>query len=466
MNFITLLVIIVVAIILLGALAFFIYKQYRKVGPNEVMIISGGRKNVITLPDGAKKEIGFRYRIGGGTFVNPFTESVERFPIEVIPIHAKISEVLTNNGIPITVEFNSQVKIDTDDYALYLAITNFLSKGTEGILEVAETVLESKVRELIGTLSVEDILTGRNQFTQNISDESRKDFEKLGLVMMSFGLRDITDTQGYIEALSKPHVTRAKYEAEVDQAEKDRDITIKSAQAKKEGEVAQLAAEAEVAKARWDNEAKKAASQVQVNEKKAQADMAYEMERYKIEQNLKREEYAVKRVEMEESITLEELSISRKQKELDANVIKPAEARRLQVQAEADAESYRMATESKGKIEARKSENETEAERIRLLGKAEAHALQEKAKAYESYNHAAIYQMIMDKMPELARAVSEPLSKLDKIVMIEQDGKLGTNKITGQITQILSQLPEVIESLTGADIKQYMKKKFSDEDKD
>ncbi len=464
MDLISISIVVAVVVVLVVLIALFIRKQYHKVGPNEILIISGGRKNLVTLPDGSKKEIGFRYRIGGGTFVNPFTESVEKLPIEVIPVHSKIGDVLTNNGIPITAEFNSQVKIDTDEYALYLAITNFLSKGAEGIHEVAQTVLESKVREVIGAQTVEDIFMKRNAFSAQVVKAVQDDFQNLGLVIVSFGLREITDAQGYIDALSKPHITKAKYDAAVDQAEKDRDITIKSAQAKKEGEVARLQADAEIAKASWENEAKKAESQVGVNQKKARADMAYELERHKLQQNIKREEYAVRKVEMEEATKLEEMSVERKQRELEANIIKPAEARSVQIKAEADAESYRIATESKGKIEARKAEDEAEADRIKKLGEAEADATAKKAKAFESYNQAAIYQMIMDKMPEIASAVSEPLSKLDKIVMIQSDGKLGTSKLTGQVAEILSQLPDVVESLTGADIKKFLKKKLSDEE--
>lgn len=464
MGLIGILVLAGVIILVMVVFAFLFYKQYRKVGPNEILIISGGKKNYITLPDSTKKEIGFRYRIGGGTFVNPFTESVEKLPIEVISIQGKISEVLSQNGIPINVVYNSQVKIDTDEYALYLAITNFLSKGTEGIKEVSETVLESKVREVIGTFRVEEIFTSRSQFAEKVVQAVKQDFMNLGLTLMSFGLKDVTDSQGYLDALSMPHITAAKYQAAVDQAEKDRDITIKTAQAKKEGEVARLAAEAEIAGVSWQNEAKKAESQVDVNVKKARADMAYELERYRIQQDLKREEYAVKKVELEEATRLEKMGIEKKQKELEAAIIKPAEARKYQVQAEADAESYRIITESKAKIQARVAEDEAESERIRKMGKAEAAIIAEKAKAFESYNQAAIYQMIMDKMPDIANAISAHLSKLDKIVMISNDGKLGTSKLTGQISEIMAQLPEVVESLTGADIKEFLKKKLNKEE--
>ncbi len=460
MSQLALIIVVAVVVILIVGIVFFYAKQYRKVGPNEVLIISGGKKNRVIKPDGSEKEIGFRYKIGGGAFVNPFTEHAEKFAIEVIPVHGKLIDVLCHNGIPVNVEYSAQVKVDMDEYPLHLAIINFLSSGKEGILEVSTKILENKVREVIGTQTVEEIFTLRDRFADKVYDAASDDFKKLGLMIMSFGLSDISDSQGYLDALSMPHITQAKYEAEVDQAEKDRDMTIKTAEAKKEGEIARLAAEAEIAKASWLNEAKKAESQVEVNAKKAHADMAYELARFKIQQEVKREEYAVKKVEMEESTKLGELSIAKKQKELEANVIKPAEARKFQIQAEAEAESYRIKTEAEGKLEAQKIENKVAAERIQQLGEAEAGAIASKAKAYESYNQAALYQMILEKMPELASAVSEPLSKLDKIVMIEHDGKLGASKLTGQVAEILSQLPEVIEALTGADIKKLLKKKL------
>jgi flotillin len=453
-----------IAAVLIIAVVLLYRFQYRKVGPNEILIISGGRKNFIELPDGSLKEIGFRFRIGGGTFVNPLTERAEKLVIEVIPIHLKSPEVITKNGIPIVADYSAQVSIDTTDYAIYLATTHFLGSGREGIREVTQTVLEGRVREVIGTMTVEDILSKRNEFSAKVYQGVKEELANVGLVMKSFALQDVNDMQGYIDALSKPQIAAAKYHASVDQSEKDKAIAVKTAEAKKEGEIARLAAEAEIAAKSWDNEAKKAASQVSVNQKKAQADMSYELERNKILQNLTKEEYAVKKVEMEEAIKLEDMNIRKKNKELEANVIQPAEARKKQVMSEAEAEKYRIATEAEGKKEARIQENETEAERIRQLGSAEADAIAKKAKAYEQYNQAAIYEMIMAKLPEIAQSISEPLSKLDKIVMIENDGKLGTSKITGQVAEILSQLPEVIEALTGADIRKILKDKLSKEE--
>jgi len=453
-------IILLIVLVVVGLIVFYSFRQYRKVGPNEVLIISGSKKYEINLPDGEKKEIGFYYRIGGGVFINPLTGSAETLSIEVVPVHGKLAEVLSNDGIPLNVDFSAQVKIDTREYPLYMAITNFLKRGSEGIREVSISVLEGKVRELTGHYTVEALYKNRTDFNQELIKNIQTDFENLGLLLLSFGLNDITDSQGYIDALSRPTVTKAKYEASVDQAEKDKAITIMAAAARKDGEIARLAADAEIARVNWENEALKAESQIKVNEKKARADMAYELERFKIQKDLKRQEFAVKQVEMEETTRLEEMNISKRQKELEANVIKPAEARKFQVLTEADAESYRLKTEFEGKMAARKSEIKLDAEKIALLGEAEAQALKQKAESYRQYNEAAMYQMILEKMPELARAVAEPLSKIDRITMIEQDGKLGTSKITGEITKILAQLPEVVESLTGADLKKFLKEKL------
>lgn len=464
MDIVTILTVAGIVIILTILIIVLIRQQYRKVGPNEILIISGGKKNFVTLPDGTEKEIGFRFRIGGGTFVNPLTERSEKLAIEVIPIHLKSPELITKNGIPVTAEYSAQVSIDTSDYAIYLATTHFLSSGREGIQEVAKTVLEGRVREAIGTMTVEEIFIDRKQFSDKVHKGVLEEFSNLGLVMKSFALQDVSDVQGYIDALSKPQIAAAKYEAAVDQAEKDKEIAIKTAQAKKDGEIARLAAEAEIAGKSWQNEAKKAESQVDVNRKKAHSDMAYELERYKLQQDLTKEEYAVKKLELAESTKLEELNINKRQKELEANVIKPANARKQQVMIEADAERYKIATESKGKLEAKRADDAAEAEKIKIIGEAVANSIKVKAQAHEKFNEAALYELILEKMPEIAKAVSEPLSKVEKITMIENDGKLGTSKITGQVAEILSQMPEVVESLTGVDLKKFLKDKLNKEE--
>ncbi len=454
-------IILVVAIVLVV-----LSKQYRKVGPNEVLIVAGGRKKTITGPDGAKVKVGYRYRLGGGTFVLPFVETVYRLPMDVITLNIKTPEVLTHIGVPILAEATAQVKVDSSDSAIRLAAEQFLGLGKDGIRDVSMNVLEGHMREVIGTMTVEQIYRGRHEFSARVSEAVRPDLSRMGLVMLSFALKDISDTQGYLESLSKPQVVAAKRDAVIAEAETEKEAIIKSSQARKEGEVARLAAEALIAKAQWENEAKKSESQVAVNQKKAQADFSYEIERYRLSQQIKKEEAKMKAIEKEEAIKIEELEIARREKELESSVVKPADARKYQIKSEAEAEEYRIQAEAKGKAEALRMEGEAEAELIKKKGLAEAESMLKKAQSWEKYNQAAILEMYLSMLPELAKAVSEPLSKVDKIVVIGGGEKsLGTAKITAQVAEVLAQMPEVVKSLTGVDLKKYLQEKLSPEDK-
>lgn len=459
MSLTLLIVLIILAAIAVG-LIYWMTKQYRKAGPNEVLVISG-RKSVITTPDGAKQEIGYRFRIGGGTFVNPFTEQADTMPIEVVSVTIRTPEVLSKDGIPILSESTAQVKIDSNEYSIFLATQNFMGGGTDSIREVAQTVLEGKVRETLGSMTVSEMYQNRREFADRVYHSVVRDFGSMGLIMISFALKDISDTQGYLEALSKPIVAAAKRDAIVKQAEYDRDAAIYAAQAKKEADVARLAAEAEVAGRNWKNEELKANSQIGVSKVRAQADMSYELERFRLAQEVKQEEYKVKLIETQEQTKVQVEEIKRREKELEATVIKPAEARKLQIRSEAEADSYRTKLESEARAEAMARANAVEADKIRILGESEAHAMEEKAKAYDKYNQAAMYQMVVDILPELTKNISEPLSRIDKITLIGgSDGKLGTSQITGQVADIVAQVPEVVKSLTGVDLAKYLREKL------
>ena len=464
MNLTSGLILIGAIIIVLALFALLFAKQYKKVGPNEVLVISGGRKHSIIAPDGTKTKIGYRYRLGGGTFVLPFMETVDTLPMEAITMNIKTPEVLTNAGVPIMAEAVAQIKIDSSDNSIRLAAEQFLGLGKEGIKSVAETVLEGKMREVMGTMTVEQIYKARHEFSTNVNQAAQNDFSRMGLNMMSFALKDISDTHGYLDALGKPQIVAAKRDAIIAEAETEKEATIKSSEARKEGELARLAAEALIAKAQWENEGKKAGSQVEVNQKKASADFAYEIERARLSQDMKREEGKVKFIEKQEAIKIEELEISRKEKELNSNVIKPADARKYQMKAEAEAEEFRIQSEARGKADALKLEGIAQAEKTKQLGLAEAESMLKKAQAWDKYNQAAILEMYLKMLPDLAKAVSEPLSKVDKIVVVGGDKSLGTTKITSQVGEILAQMPEVVKSLTGVDFKKYLKKKLTPED--
>ncbi len=466
MTFVSILILIGIIIVILVLLSILIAKQYRKVGPNEVLIISGGRKRSVLQPDGTKRKIGYRYRLGGGTFVWPFLETVDILPIDVINLSIKIPEVLTYGGILIMADASAQVKINSDENSIRLAAEQFLGTGKDGIRDISSTILEGKTRAVIGTMTVEDIYRGRGEFADKVIKSVENEFYRMGLTLLSFALKEISDTQGYLDALGKPQIAVAKRDATIAEAETEKEAVIKSSAARKEGEVARLNADALIAKAQWENEAKKAESQAQVNQKKARADFAYELERSCLNQDIKREEAKVKLIEKEESIKLETLEITRREKELDSSVIKPADARKYQIKAEAEAEGFRIQTEAKGKSEALMLEAKAEAEKIKQKGLAEAEIMLRKANAWEKYNQAAILEIYLKSLPELARAVSEPLSKVDKIILVGGDKGTGATKITSQVADILAQMPDVVESLTGIDLKKYFKEKLTPEKKE
>jgi flotillin len=453
------------AIILILVLAGLVLaKQYRKVGPNEALIVSG-RKKTITLADGTKRKVGYRVRLGGGTFVRPFVEKSDVLPMEVIPLTIRTPEVLTRGGVPVLADATAQVKVDSAEGAIHLAAEQFLGQGKDGIRDVAVHVLEGRMREVIGTMTVEDIYRGRGEFNAKVAQAVQADIARMGLQLLSFALREFGDTQGYLDALSKPVISAAKREAAVAEAESQKDAIIKSSQARKEGEVARLQADALIAKAQSENEAKKAESLTFVNQKKAQADFSYELERHRLGQDLKKEESKVKLVEKEQAIQIEELEIRRRERELEANVLKPADARKYQIKAEAEAEEFRIQAEARGKAEAIKLEGQSEAARIKDRGTAEAETMAKKAEAMSRYNEAAVLEMYMKVLPEVVRGVAEPLSKIDKIVMINSDKELGAAKVSSQVAQVLSQVPDVVQALTGADLKKYLRDKLSTEEK-
>ena len=296
MNF-TVLYLIGAIIIVIAMLVIALWKQYRKVGPNEALIISGGKKRGITDPDGTVRSVGYRVHIGGGTFVLPIIEKVQVLPLEVISVELETPEVFTLKGVPILANGMAQVKIGGDETSIRTAAEQFVERGVKGIREVAHQIIEGHVRSVIGTMSIEDIYKGRAVFAEKVSEQTEKDFTKLGLNLLSFNLKDIRDTQGYLEALGKPKIAEAKRDAIIAEAETERDAVIHAADAKKEANVAKIKAEMEVAATTREYESKKADGQVTVNQSRAKADLAYDLARHKVTQLIKTEEYKVKMIE-------------------------------------------------------------------------------------------------------------------------------------------------------------------------
>ncbi len=443
----TLVIVIIVAAVIIAAAVVVVLKNYRKVGPNEVLIISGGKKRTISMPDGTTRQVGYRFRIGGGTFVRPFMEQAQVLPLEIIPMDFQVSDAISTNGIRSTVKGTAEVKIAGDEASIHLAAEQFLGRSLTDIRDVALRTLEGSARALIGTMQLEALNKNRKEFTAKVFDDVNAYFTNMGLKLLSFNLKEITDPSGYLEALGRPRIVQARRDAEVAEAEAARDAIIRSAEAKKEGDVAKIAADTQVSEANQAFELKKAGLQRELNQKKAGADFAYELERHILNQSLKAEEAKVKLIEKDTAISLEKKEIERVEQELESKVRKPAAA-----------EQYRLEAEAKGMAEAKRVQGLIEAELVAKVGQAEADAIRSKAQAFNTYSQPAMLHMMFEKLPDLAHEMAAPISKIDKIVMVSGDGKMGTSKITGELASMMAQLPTVVKSLSGVDLEEWLKK--------
>jgi flotillin len=279
----------------------------------------------------------------------------------------------------------------------------------------------------------------------------------MGLALLSFSFKEITDEQGFITALAEPRIAQVKRDAAIARAEADRDSLVKTAQLKQDGDISKLRSEEEVMTATAQFEIKRAQQQEEVNEQRAKADVGYDMERHKLAKTLKEQEAEVQLIEKRKATEVQEQEILRREKELEASVKRPAEAHNYQARLQAELEAYKKELDGKGQAALIAARGEAEAQTIKSRGQAEAEALKAKADSYRRYNQAALAEMIVKVLPEIARAVSEPLSKVEKIVMVSGDGADGgISRLTGQVAQAVAQVPTVVESLTGLNMSRLL----------
>jgi flotillin len=460
-------VIVVAAIVLFGAVVA-LSSRLKKVGPNEVLVISGRGERRVTTVEG---EVRRRYRIvtGGSAFIWPVLERVDILSLELMTIEVRTEEVYTVKGVPVTVDGVAQIKIGSDDVSIATAAERFLSKTRAEILHVAHETLAGHLRAILGTLTVEEIYRERDKFAQQVQETSGPDLANMGLSIDSFVIKNIQDEQGYLDALGRPRIAEVKRDATIGEAEAARDATIRSAEARQEGEMAKFRAETRIAESNKDFQVQKAAYDQEVNRQQVIAQLESELQEKKSRQQITAEEVQIQVIDKQKRIEVEQQEALRKEKELLGTVRKPAEAEQFRIETIAKAHRFETETEAAGRGEAartlgageadgNKARGLAQADIIRAQGFAEAEAMEKKAAAWQQYNQAAIIQQLMDALPEVASAISQPLSKTDKIVIVNSgtDGA-GASRITRDITNIVAQLPETMEALTGVNLVDALK---------
>jgi len=473
---------VIALIVILSGLRLY-FSWLHKVGPNQALIISRHNKvEVVT---------------GGSRFVNHLTTRWQELSLELMSFDvAPPQDLYTTQGVAVNVEAVTQIKVRSDFESVRTAAEQFLSKTQADRDNLIRLVMEGHLRGIVGQLTVEELVKDPENVGAKMLKTVTPDMEKMGLQVISFTIKDVRDKNNYITNMGLPQVVEIRKAAEIASALAQRDTQIQQANASREAAVAKAAADQERVKAETESLALQAESQRNLSLKKAEfdaevkkqqaaADKAYDIQANTTQQQVIAEAVKVTQIEKEGQVKVQEAEIRRRELELQATVQKSAEAdrRKIETLAEADrrrietlaeAERQRLIFEAQGQAEAAKAirakgeaeaevikaKGLAEAEVIRAKGEAEADAMRVKAAAFHEYNQAAVLDKLLTGMPEIVRAIAEPLSKVDKVTIVSTgegaNGGMGASRLTGDIMNMVAQVPALFELLSGTRIGDLM----------
>ncbi|MCQ2422607.1 MAG: flotillin family protein [Lachnospiraceae bacterium] len=440
---------------------------YVKAPPDMAFIISGMKKKSKVV-------------IGRASFRVPFFERLDKLNLRLIPIDVKTSNAVpTADYININVDATVNVKISNEAEKLRLAAENFLNKPTEYVAAVAREVLEGNVREIVGRMKLEEMVSDRQKFANLVKENAEPDLAAMGLDIISFNVQNFVDGNEVIENLGIDNIVKIKKAAAIARAESERDIKVAQAAADKESNDASVLAQTEIAKKQNELAIKKSELQLDADTKKAMADAAYEIQKEQQRKTIEITTANANIARQEREIELQEKAVQVKERALEAEVKKQAEADKYAAQQRADAILYQRQKDAEAKqfeaqreAEARKAQAEADkyaaqqkAEGIRAIGEAEAkaieakgiaqaEAMEKKAEAYAKYNKAAVAEMMIKVLPEIAAQVAAPLQQIDKITIIGggEGGSNGVEQVAGNVPVVMAKVFESMKQATGIDL--------------
>jgi flotillin len=467
---------VVVVIILIQTVG----RLLRKVGPNQALIVYGaGGTRVIT---------------GGSHFVIPLYQRAQEFSLELMSFDvAPAQDLYTSQGVAVNVEAVTQIKVRSDDESVKTAAEQFLSKTQQQREALIRLVMEGHLRGIVGQLTVEDLVKDPENVGSKMLKTVTPDMEKMGLEVISFTIKDVRDKNDYIANMGRPQIVEIRKQADIAAALAQRDTQIQQANAAREAAIAKSAADQQRVKAETESLALQAESQrnlalkkaefdAEVKKQQATADKTYDIQANLMQQQVVTEAVKVTEVEKQAQIKVQQAEIQRRELELQATVQKAAEAERRRIETVAEAERQRLILEAQGQADAAKArgfgeadanrarglaeaeviraKGLAEAEIIKAKGEAEAEAMKVKAAAFHEYNQAAVLDKLLTGMPEIVRAIAEPLSKVDKVTIVSTGGGdhngMGASRITGDIMNMVAQVPALFELLSGTRIGDLM----------
>ncbi|MGN0435272.1 MAG: SPFH domain-containing protein [Wujia sp.] len=460
---------IIIGIVVAALVVIFFFIGYVKAPPDMAYIISGLRKKAKVV-------------IGKASIRIPFFERLDKLNLRLIPIDVKTSNAVpTADYININVDATVNVKISNEPDRIVLAAENFLNKNTEYIATVAREVLEGNVREIVGKMRLEEMVSDRQKFANLVKENAEPDLAAMGLDIISFNVQNFVDGNEVIENLGIDNIVKIKKAAAIARAESERDIKVAQAEADKQSNDAAVAAQTEIAKKQNELAIKKSELQMDADTKKAMADAAYQIQQEEQRKTIEVTTANADIARQEREIELKQKEVAVKEQALEAEIKKKAEADKYAAQQKADAELYerqkdaeakkfeaeRQAEARKAQAEADRYAKEQEAAGIRAVGEAEAtaisakglaeaEAMEKKAEAYAKYNKAAVAEMLIKVLPDIAAKIAEPLSAIDKVTIIGGDGGSGNGveQVASNVPVVMAKVFESMKEATGIDLAQ------------
>ena len=425
-------------------LIFIILVGYVKAPPDTAYMISGFRKP--------------RILIGKAGVRIPFLERLDKLSLKMFSVDVKTTDYVPNaEYINVKVDATVKIRIGQSEEMMSLASKFFLNEGEEMIIRRVQDTLEGNMREIVGQMRLEEMVTDRKAFGERVQENAIPDLQKMGLEMISFNVQSFSDQNNVIEDLGIDNISQIKKGAAVAKAQADRDIAIAQAQAAKEANDAKVQSEMEIAEKQNSLAIRQAELKQKSDVKQAEADAAYSIQEQQQRKSIEVSSANADIARAERTAELRAKEVEVKKQTLDAEIRAKADAERYAAEQEAEAELYRRTKEAEAKMIERQREaegiravGEAEAEAIRLKALAEAEGIDRKAEAMKKYGEAAVIEMIMGALPEIAKNVAEPLSKVDKITMY---GEGNSAKLLSDIVNGTTQVTEGISAGMGIDIK-------------
>lgn len=454
-------------IVLLAILA----SGYVKAPPDRAFIISGLKKEPKIL-------------IGRAGIKIPFLERLDKLYLGQMTVDIKTEQsVPTNDFINVNVDAVAKVRIEPTEEGIKLAAKNFLNKNQDQITQDLQDSLQGNMREIIGTLTLKEINTDRDSFSDQVMAKASKDMKKLGIEIVSCNIQNISDENGLIKDLGADNTARIKKDASIAKAQAERDIAIAQAEADKASNDARVLAQTEIAQKNNELEIRKAELKKESDTKRAEADAAYEIQNQEQQKTVQTATVNAQIAKTEREAELKNKEVAVMQQTLEAEINKKADAERYAVEQKASAELARRQREAEAKkyeqekeAEARKAQaeaekfamlqeaegikakGEAEAAAIQAKGLAEAEAMEKKADAMKKYGQAAMMEMIVQALPEMAKAIAEPLAAIDKVTIIDSgNGDTGVTSMGSYVPAVLAKTIESVKETTGLDITEIMK---------